>query len=107
RGGDPITDGRRPGAIGQVDREAGEDETANEIAERDRDLVPQPPITERHLGAHQHARGNDEHIDDSVLEALGEEDEDGQPRRTTLPTVEVVVIASTTARHTIQLQSMA
>ena len=60
-------------------REPGEHETADQIAERHRDLIPQPPIGDRDLGAHHHAGRDDEHVDDRVLEALREEDEDRHP----------------------------
>jgi hypothetical protein len=33
-----------------VEHEPGEDETADDVAERHRDLVPQPPVRERYLG---------------------------------------------------------
>ena len=43
-------------AVGHVEGETGEQQAADEVAERDRDLVPQPPVRDRHFGAHHHAR---------------------------------------------------
>ena len=62
--------------VGEVERKPGKDEAADQIAERDRYLIPQPPFADGDLGAHHHAGRNDEHVDHRMLEALREEDED-------------------------------
>ena len=75
----PESSPRRLRLVGHVDGKPGEGEAADQIAERDRNLIPQPPIGDRDFRAHHHAGRNDEHVDDGVLEALREEDEDRHP----------------------------
>ena len=69
------------GPVGPVEEQSGEEKAADEIAERDRKLVPQPPVGDGDFGAEHHAGRDHEHVDDRVLEALGEEGEDRQPHR--------------------------
>src|SRR5947209_18196796 len=79
-------DGRRSGSrralrVRQVQRAAGEEIRADEVADRHRNLVPHDPLEERDFRAHQHRRRNQEHVHDRVLEAQRVEDRDGKPRR--------------------------
>ena len=69
----------------EMQRQPGEDHPARDIAERDRDLVPQPPVGEPDARAEQHSGRNHEHVHDRVLEALGEERHDRKPHRGDLP----------------------
>src|ERR1044071_5293382 len=67
--------------VRRVKRKPGEDEPAGNISDRNRDLIPYPPIGKSNLGAENHARWNHEHIHDRVLEPLAEEREDRKPHR--------------------------
>ena len=57
----------------------------DQIAERDRDLVPQPPVGQRDMGSQQHSHRNDEHVHHGMLEALRKEQHGRTPDRENFP----------------------
>src|SRR5689334_9889751 len=59
--------------MGRVQRQAGEGEAADEVAEHGRDFVPEDVIEPGELAAEQQARGKQEHVHDRVLEGHREE----------------------------------
>src|SRR5580692_5168869 len=66
-------------AVGQVERESGEDRAPNKITNGDRYLVPDPPIGEGGFSAKENAGRNEEHIYDRMLKSLSEENENRKP----------------------------
>ena len=62
-----------------IESKTGEQRPRKNIADRNGDLVPEPPVAERDRGSQEHPGRYDEHIDDRVLIALSEERENGQP----------------------------
>jgi hypothetical protein len=62
-----------------VQRQAGERQAADQVAQHGRDLVPQEVIEPRELRAQQQAGGEEEHVHDRVLEHHVEEQHDGHP----------------------------
>src|SRR5690606_4253526 len=51
-----------------VQRKAGEGEAADEVAEHDRDLVPDEVVEDREVTAHHQPGGKQEHVHHRVLE---------------------------------------
>src|SRR5262249_3302522 len=66
-------------SIGQVQRKACKDKTPENISERHRYLVPQPPVGERDLRAENHSGRDHKHIDYRMFKPLAKESKDGQP----------------------------
>jgi hypothetical protein len=73
---------RRLGAVlvvRGVQRGAHEGEATHQVAQHGGHLVPQQVVHERELAAQHQAGGEQEHVDDAVLEAHVEEHQDGHP----------------------------
>src|SRR5215831_3759877 len=66
-------------SIGQVQCKACKDKTPENISERHRYLVPQPPVGERDLRAENHSGRDHKHIDYRMFKPLAKESKDGQP----------------------------
>ena len=68
----------------ELEAEAGEREAADEVPGEDGEPVPEPQILDADLRAEHHAGGDDEELDDGVLEPLTKEGEDREPHRADL-----------------------
>src|SRR5581483_2107282 len=59
--------------------QAYKEQASGEIAERDGNLVPEPPCADGNRSSHPYTGGDDEHVYDGVFVSKSEEGEDGQP----------------------------
>ena len=67
--------------VGRVQRQPGEGETADEVADHGRNLVPENIVPPGELAAEQQARREQEHVHDRMLEGHEEEQHDRHPHR--------------------------
>lgn len=74
----------RPGSqVGRVEREAGERQAADDVAQDGRDLVPDQIIHHREVAAHDQRGWEQKHVTPSVRK-YGEEHHDRHPHRNDL-----------------------
>src|SRR5262249_61800318 len=86
----------RPGPVSEIDGKPGKDEAADDVAERHRNLIPQPPVPVGIMNM----------LTTACSKPCAKKMKIGIQAVAILPIVEFVLIASTTARQTIQLHRM-
>ena len=72
---------RRGADVGGVERQPGEGEPADQIAEHGRDLVPDQIVEDRELGVQHQARRKQEHVHHRMFEHHVKEHQDRHPHR--------------------------
>ena len=65
--------------MGVVERQANQHESSNQVTQSGGQFVPDDVLHEGEVATHDHGEGEQEHVDDGVLEAHEEEEHDRHP----------------------------